>query len=149
MIALLDQDDTWYPHHIEFLVKPFLKTNRYIPLGYTYSDLDEIDEQGRMFRRALLSRLPYQEHPKKTVLNCLRRDMFVLPGASLICKRAFEAIGGFDERLIGYEDDDLFLRMFCAGFDSEFINRTSDEVENLSGVDVVHVEDGPLAQNLF
>lgn len=80
LIALLDQDDAWYPHHIELLEKPFLKKKRYTPLGYTYSDLDEIDEHGRMFRRALLSHLPHQQHPKRTVLNCLRRDMFILPG---------------------------------------------------------------------
>lgn len=123
LIALLDQDDAWYPHHIELLEKPFLKKKRYMPLGYTYSDLDEIDERGRMFRRALLTHLPHQQHPKQTVLNCLRRDMFILPGASLISKEAFESVGGFDERLIGYEDDDLFIRLFCAGFDSEFINR--------------------------
>jgi hypothetical protein len=30
--------------------------------------------------------------------------------------------GGFDERLCGYEDDDLFLRLFCAGYDNVYID---------------------------
>jgi GT2 family glycosyltransferase len=46
--------------------------------------------------------------------------MFVLPSASLISRDAFEAVGGFDERLCGYEDDDLFLRMFRAGYGNIF-----------------------------
>src|SRR5262249_58356574 len=32
------------------------------------------------------------------------------------------AVGGFDERLCGYEDDDLFLRLFRAGYDNVFID---------------------------
>jgi GT2 family glycosyltransferase len=40
--------------------------------------------------------------------------MHILPSASLIRRSAFEAAGGFDEQLSGYEDDDLFLRLFCA-----------------------------------
>ena len=36
----------------------------------------------------------------------------IVPSAALISRAAFESVGGFDERLVGYEDDDLFLRMF-------------------------------------
>ena len=48
--------------------------------------------------------------------------MFVLPSASLISRKAFQAVGGFDESLSGYEDDDLFLRLFRAGYDNAFID---------------------------
>jgi GT2 family glycosyltransferase len=47
--------------------------------------------------------------------------MFILPAASLIRKKAFDEVGGFDEKLVGYEDDDLFLRMFIAGWESAFV----------------------------
>jgi GT2 family glycosyltransferase len=55
-------------------------------------------------------------------MSCLREDMFILPSASLISRAAFEAIGGFDPRLSGYEDDDLFLRMFQAGYDGLYVD---------------------------
>jgi GT2 family glycosyltransferase len=53
---------------------------------------------------------------------CLSNDLFILPSASLISRGAFEAVGGFDESLCGYEDDDLFLRLFRAGYDNVFID---------------------------
>ena len=33
------------------------------------------------------------------------------------------SVGGFDERLCGYEDDDLFMRMFRAGFENIYIDK--------------------------
>ena len=50
--------------------------------------------------------------------------MFILPTSSLFSRNAFEAAGGFDERLVGYEDDDLFLRMFRLGYDNVYINKS-------------------------
>ncbi len=120
LIALLDQDDAWYPHHLATLVKPFRK-QRGVPLGWVYSNLDEIDESGRMVNKRLLH-LISGENPKRSLGGCLSNDMFVLPSASLISRGAFEAVGGFDECLCGYEDDDLFLRLFRAGYDNIFID---------------------------
>ncbi|WP_051389646.1 glycosyltransferase family A protein [Bradyrhizobium sp. Ec3.3] len=120
LIALLDQDDVWHPHHLERLSKPFQK-KRGIPLGWVYSNLDEIDESGGMVTKRYLDGVPAQ-HPKQSIIECLARDMFILPSASLISRRAFEAVGGFDERLSGYEDDDLFLRLFRAGYDHVYLD---------------------------
>ena len=69
---------------------------------------------------SLLDTLPTR-HPKSSIAECLAADMFILPGASLVSVEAFNKLGGFDERLSGYEDDDLFLRMFSAGFASCYI----------------------------
>jgi glycosyltransferase involved in cell wall biosynthesis len=121
LIALLDQDDVWYPHHLETLVKPF-RRERAIPLGWVYSNLDEVDESGGMITRSLLNTMP-AHHPKRTLIECLAMDMFILPSASLIAREAFEAVGGFDERLSGYEDDDLFLRLFRSGYDHVYIDQ--------------------------
>jgi glycosyltransferase involved in cell wall biosynthesis len=122
LIALLDQDDIWYPHHLEELIKPFRET-RYPEIGWVYSNLDEIDRAGRMVTRCCLDQMPEIQHPKRSLVGCLTTDMFILPTASLINRRAFETAGGFDERLVGYEDDDLFLRMFRLGYDNVFINK--------------------------
>jgi hypothetical protein len=61
------------------------------------------------------------QHPKRDLFACLREDMFVLPSASLISRQAFQAVDGFDERLMGYEDDDLFLRLFRRGYDNVYL----------------------------
>ncbi len=120
-IALLDQDDIWYPEHLEQLSRPFLRpTER--DLGWVYSNLDEIEEDGSMRARACL-RLGRSPHPKRDLWQCLRHDMFVLPSASLIARTAFDAVGGFDETLSGYEDDDLFLRLFRAGYASVYLRK--------------------------
>jgi len=121
LIAFLDQDDLFYPHHLETLVEPFAK-HRHGRLGWVYSDLDRIDRNGQMIIRAFLSELP-AKHPKRRLSDCLERDMFVLPSAAVIDRAAFTAVGGFDEALSGYEDDDLFLRLFLAGYDNVFIDR--------------------------
>lgn len=123
LIALLDQDDAWYPHHLERLVQPFLEM-RNIPLGWVYSNLDEIDVHGLMSRRNTLNNIKMVQHPKMDIIECLRSDMFVLPSASLISRDAFNIVGGFDEELSGYEDDDLFLRIFRAGFDNVYIDES-------------------------
>jgi glycosyltransferase involved in cell wall biosynthesis len=120
LFALLDQDDIWYPNHLEELIKPFLR-RRYPELGWVYSNLDEIDREGRMVVRSCLDAVPNTEHPKRTLIGCLAKDMFILPTASLINRHAFETVGGFDERLSGYEDDDLFLRMFRHGYDNIYL----------------------------
>src|SRR6266566_5561551 len=127
LIALLDQDDAWYPHHLATLIEPFRKP-RGVPVGWVYSDVDEVDESGGMVNKRLLGLMPPgnplfpRENPKRSLAACLSNDMFVLPSASLITRGAFEAVGGFDERLCGYEDDDLFLRLFRAGYDNVFID---------------------------
>lgn len=120
LIALLDQDDIWYPDHLEQLVRPFMRPSER-ELGWVYSNLDEIDEAGRLIARCCLRFLPLP-NPKRDLFGCLAMDMFVLPSASLISRKAFEGVGGFDETLSGYEDDDLFRRIFLAGYDNFYID---------------------------
>lgn len=122
LVAFLDQDDMWYPNHLSELAAPF-RSVRYPELGWVYSNLDEVDIDGFMVTRGCLDRKPEVEHPKRSLTGCLMTDMFVLPTSSLISREAFERVGGFDERLVGYEDDDLFLRLFRHGYDSVYLPR--------------------------
>jgi glycosyltransferase involved in cell wall biosynthesis len=118
-VALLDQDDAWYEDHLERLRRPFLdgKVRR---LALVYGDLDQVDRSGRQMSLGCIERGP-SPHPKRSLTDCLRHDMFILPGASLVARQAMIDVGLFDERLSGYEDDDLFLRLFCAGFGSVYL----------------------------
>src|SRR5260221_6681137 len=90
LIALLDQDDSWYPHHLATLIRPFRK-QRGVSLGWVYSDLDEIDESGAMVNKRLLNLIPRvhilpRENPKRTLAGCLSNDLFILPSASLFSR---------------------------------------------------------------
>ncbi len=122
LIALLDQDDAWYPNHLAELTRAFRRP-RYPELGWVYSNLDEVDESGRMVTRQALHRASHVVHPKRDLTQCLKADMFILPSATVMSRAAFDAVGGFDERLVGFEDDDLFMRMFRAGYDNIYLDK--------------------------
>jgi glycosyltransferase involved in cell wall biosynthesis len=119
-VAFLDQDDICYEDHIERLKAPFAegKTRN---LAVVYGNLDQIDRKGGMIAHNVLNPIPTPQ-PKTTLEQCLEHDMFMLPSASLVSKAAIEAVGFFDESLIGYEDDDLFIRMFSAGYRFVYLN---------------------------
>jgi glycosyltransferase involved in cell wall biosynthesis len=117
-LAFLDHDDIWHPRHIEILVG-ILEGDA--GLGWAYSNIDEMDHDGRVVHLKLLRQLnPEVEHPKTSIYNMLKADMFIFPSAAVVRRDAFLAIGGFDDRLSGYEDDDLFLRMFRAGWGNSY-----------------------------
>jgi glycosyltransferase involved in cell wall biosynthesis len=116
-LAFLDQDDRWYPKHLERLVAP-LAANPAI--GWTYSDFDEMDLEGNVVTRAFMHTAGLR-HPKRTILECVENDLMVLPSASVLRRTAFEQAGGFDEALSGYEDDDLFVRIFRMGWEHVFL----------------------------
>src|SRR5258708_8253025 len=119
LIALLDQDDIWHPKHLEALVEAFAE-HKGPPLGWVYSDFDDIDHDGKMVSGTYVEH-PRLENPKRHLHSVLRQGLIIQPSAPLISRTAFEAVGGFDERLCGSEDDDLFLRMFRDGFANAYV----------------------------
>ena len=118
-IAFLDQDDYYLPRHNEILAEgvDFLNPK----FGWVYGDLWHADEAGSVISLSILSDTRC-EHPKKNIKEMLSNDLFILPSASLISLCAFKDVGGFDEQFMGYEDDDLFLRLFRQGWSNHFIN---------------------------
>jgi glycosyltransferase involved in cell wall biosynthesis len=118
-ICFLDQDDFWLEHHNRILVESIPQDDP--RWGYVYGDLWEADSEGRIIRSTMARN--FGKHPKQDLFDMLRNDMFVLPSAALIKRTAFEAVGGFDTQFTGYEDDDLFLRIFRAGYTSHFVNK--------------------------
>jgi glycosyltransferase involved in cell wall biosynthesis len=117
LVAFLDQDDAWLPRHLEHLSPPFEDAE----VGWAYSDFDEIDGDGSVVTRGFLRQFAI-EHPKTTLAACLGADLMVLPSASLLRRTTLLAAAGFDESLCGYEDDDLFVRLFRAGWEHVFVD---------------------------
>lgn len=118
-ICFLDQDDFYLPNHIETLVSSIPPDDRLF--GFVYADLYEADGDGNIVRTGVVKE--HAQHPKRNILDLLRHDMFVLPSAALVSREAFEAVGGFDSQFMGFEDDDLFLRIFRKGYSNHFVDK--------------------------
>jgi hypothetical protein len=84
--------------------------------GFSYGDLLRVTESGETLSH---SSLP-SPHPLMDTQSMISQNMHILPSATLIKRSAFLDLGGFDESLQGYEDDDLFLRFHLAGFTINF-----------------------------
>ena len=119
-LCFLDQDDFYLPNHIEILLGAVPRDD--LLFGFVYGDLYEADVDGNVIRTQLVKQHA-RHHPKQSIFDLLRHDMFVLPSAALVSRAAFEAVGGFDPQFRGYEDDDLFLRIFRKGYSNHFVDR--------------------------
>ena len=146
-VAFLDQDDIWYDDHIGVLKKPYLK-GEMLNLALVYGNLNQIDRSGRMVFQRCLNSIPTPQ-PKTSLQQCLEHDMFILPGASLVSKEAIKTVGMFDERLSGYEDDDLFTRMFSACYNSIYIDKPVTKWRLVCIVNVIQRENGEITYDLF
>ncbi|HXD05563.1 MAG TPA: glycosyltransferase family A protein, partial [Burkholderiaceae bacterium] len=118
-ICFLDQDDYFLPEHIEDLLGALPKKD--LRFGFLYADLMIADITGNIIYSHIVR--DRGTHPKTSVVDMVRTDMFVLPSASVISRRAFAAVGGFDPQFTGYEDDDLFMRIFRAGYTNYYIEK--------------------------
>jgi glycosyltransferase involved in cell wall biosynthesis len=119
-IAFLDQDDIWHDDHLATLTQPFFES-RANDLAIVYGNIDLVDRQGRMIARCYLDEIA-STHPKTSLRQCLAQDLYIVPSAALVSKEAISRVGYFDERLSGYEDDDLFVRIFWAGYRNVYLN---------------------------
>jgi glycosyltransferase involved in cell wall biosynthesis len=108
-VGFLDQDDEWYENKLEQVV-PWLS---HPGIDVLYTDSDVIDGDDNVTLSSIHVKHKYGwPHPKSVIEDVLFKDIFVMPGLMTIKKSSFEAVAGFDENLSGYEDDDLFLRLF-------------------------------------
>lgn len=116
-ICFLDQDDFFLPEHNEVLRNGIPVDD--VTFGWVYADLYCADGSGSVREKDIVKR--NGEHPKTSLHQALRTNMMILPSASLISRKAFKYVGGFDEQFMGYEDDDLFVRILLAGYTNYFL----------------------------
>jgi glycosyltransferase involved in cell wall biosynthesis len=108
LIALIDQDDIWMPRHVERLAR---ELEIHSGSQLTYSDFTIIDEHGSLVSTHYNVRLG-NSHPKESVLEIIREDVFALPSCMMFRRQAFLDLGGFNPELQGFEDDEFYLRAF-------------------------------------
>ena len=115
-ICLLDQDDYYLPKHNQILLENADFDDP--TFGFSYGDLWRSNEAGQILSHSSVN--VKMKHPHKNLKTLVGKNMYIVPSATLISRSAFLAVGGFDPELRGYEDDDLFLRFFLAGYSNRF-----------------------------
>lgn len=123
-ICLLDQDDIFRKNHIELLINAIPSDDPHF--GFVYGDLGVCDKNGNIVQTTTLKGEKafghdLLTHPKENIHELVRYNMMILPSATIISREAFDAVGGFDPQFIGYEDDDLFMRIFRKGYTNYFL----------------------------
>jgi len=110
-LAFLDQDDVWFPQRLD-AVLPLLTAGT----DLVYTDADVVDAEGSTTCSAIhVEHALGGVHPKARLEDVLFEDVFIMPGIMTIRSAFFRDLGGFDEDLSGYEDDDLVVRSVAAG----------------------------------
>lgn len=111
-IAFIDQDDAWRPSHLAGLLAQLRDEPE---TAWVFSDFDLVDGNGEtMVRDYVAQTVPTLQ--RNTVAELLDHDLMALPSASLMRRDALREVGGFDRRFSGYEDDDLYVRLFRSGW---------------------------------
>lgn len=118
-VAFLDQDDAWNPNHLELLESTLHSDPS---LAWVFGDFDIIDGDGHTQSSAHLVQTGVVLK-RPTVADIVRTDIMALPSASLMRRSALLRVRGFDRRLSGYEDDELYLRLYRAGYSLAFDRR--------------------------
>lgn len=110
-VAFLDQDDVYHPWRLTAVA------HRLAPdIDLVYTDIDTMREDGTpLWHRIHALHGCGGPHPIVSVEEAMTRDVFVVPGVMTVRRSFFMGLGGFDEALSGYEDDDLFCRALERG----------------------------------
>lgn len=123
-ICFLDQDDEFLENHIEIL-RNALSNSRNCPFAFTETIRDGKSYRKRLIRSYLMIRIKNERKNPKHFMN-----LMIYPSATLIDRKWFELVGGFDLNLIGYEDDDLFIRMIAAGGAGIYCDQITVKITN-------------------
>jgi glycosyltransferase involved in cell wall biosynthesis len=108
-LALLDQDDLWYPSKLERQVA-LLDANPEAVM--VHCDMDWIDETGNVIQRKRVYATRTACQKGLTMTRLFGWDPCIYPSTTLIRMTAFERVGGFDPEIPWYgEDIDLMLRL--------------------------------------
>jgi len=102
-LAFLDADDLWTPEKLESQLKA-LQTNPEAAVAYSWTNW--IDETGQFLRRGAYISATGNVYEKLLLID------FVESGSNpLVRREALDAIGQFDESLVGGQDWDMWLRL--------------------------------------
>lgn len=108
-VAFCDQDDLWYPEKLERQLAVCEHVEHIGDIGVVFSSADLIDDSGKIIDgniTKLAGFLPATEARKKM----LEGD-YIIACSAMVPKRVFDEVGPLDEKLVGVDDYDLWLRI--------------------------------------
>lgn len=104
-IALLDDDDEYFPEKLESQLECLNKKDE--TFGACYSNYVRVDENGNLLDKCKETREGY------LYCEALARNLFTQAGSNLLIKREmFEKINGFDESFERNQDIEFMARLF-------------------------------------
>lgn len=119
-VAFLDQDDRVHPCHNKLLVEALKSAQKSNPNTlYANGDVRQINARSEVVCNFVCRR--NRRHRLEDAMELVSSDLFILPGGTLVDRSLFLELGGFDSRLKGYEDDDLFIRAYRQGYGAALI----------------------------
>lgn len=105
-VAFLDSDDVWMHSKLAQQVES-LRSGTGCRWGYTA--LVDIDEFGRVLNDGV--RGPWVPHEGAVLEQLIRMEAVIATPSVIAERRLVEAVGGFDEKQLLYEDYDLWIRL--------------------------------------
>ncbi len=117
LIAFLDADDWYLPHHLHDLSEPLRRNAR---IGLSVSGWRRVAEDGT----PLADVEPWHEAPRLDLRTWILWKP-VFPGAMMVRREGLQAIGGFDESLAVSSDVDMALRLALAGCRATWVRGVS------------------------
>lgn len=117
-IAFLDQDDRMLPNHLQTLQAAIAGTDTSSNVGFSYGRVYRIEMDGNSVSEEFRPRVDFSQNVG--LAKSLSENLNILPSALMVTREAFTQIGGFDEQLRGYEDDDLIVRLNQSGYRGVF-----------------------------
>lgn len=106
LIGFIGQDDLWMPNKLELQVKYFSKHS---DVALVHSNYYSINSEGRI--TSLIKTKVHTFPSKQEVVRRLFLNNFIGFETVLVRRKCFDEIGLFEERMVGFSDHDMWLRI--------------------------------------
>jgi glycosyltransferase involved in cell wall biosynthesis len=107
LVGLIGQDDLWLLRKLELQVDYL---NKYPTFDLVHSDVYFIDSDGRILGEKK-AKAPSYHSTRQEVIKRLFLDNFIGFETVLVKRQCFDELGLFDERMTGFSDHDMWLRL--------------------------------------
>lgn len=106
LIGFIGQDDIWLKNKLEIQIK-YLSDNEFVDI--VHSSYYSINSSGEIIKNNPTKLTNYSS--RKKLIKHLFLENFLGFETVLVKKKCFEATGFFDERMMGFSDHDMWLRL--------------------------------------